>query len=550
MIVLGVGEIYPAKERIGAPKAFEKSNDTSSAVNDPPRAMGNVNASANTYANVSANGNVNTSANAASNANAYSNVNSNPTRNAYPSGGNRYESAVSNQKVNTGGAVVRNNERGMNISPIDSLNPYPGGRWTIKARVTNRAPIKNWSNSRGDGKLFSIELLDAKGGEIRATMFNDSVDKYYEMLQPGKTFYFSGGKVKMANRKYSSINNDYEITFDQHSEINMAPEDTNIKTVNYNFKKIAEIESLPPDTTIDIIGIVKHVGDCAELTSKTGKQLHKRDIVLVDDSSYEVKVTMWNERAQEDCTAYGQNVLAIKGCRISEYNGRSIGTFNSSTFTLNPDLPEAGVLMNWYANGGSGSSVKSLSASSGFGGGGFGEFNDRVTVSDIKNNNLGMGQKPDYITVKGTINYIKHDGNISYQACIKCQKKVIEDVNQNYLCEKCQMTHENCENRYILSCTIQDNTGSAWATCFNDQGKILLENRSADEMVELQQSNAKLFENVFKQCTFKEFIFRLRVKAEQVQEELRVKSSVVSLEPINYISESTHLIDLIAKYNY
>lgn len=33
-------------------------------------------------------------------------------------------------------------------------------RWTIKARVTNKSNIRTWSNSKGEGKLFSFEIVD------------------------------------------------------------------------------------------------------------------------------------------------------------------------------------------------------------------------------------------------------------------------------------------------------------------------------------------------------------------------------------------------------
>ena len=44
------------------------------------------------------------------------------------------------------------------ILPICSLNPYQN-RWTIKARVTNKSDIRRWSNARGDGHLFSMDLV-------------------------------------------------------------------------------------------------------------------------------------------------------------------------------------------------------------------------------------------------------------------------------------------------------------------------------------------------------------------------------------------------------
>jgi len=33
-------------------------------------------------------------------------------------------------------------------------------RWSIKARVTNKSEIRHWNNARGEGKLFSVDLID------------------------------------------------------------------------------------------------------------------------------------------------------------------------------------------------------------------------------------------------------------------------------------------------------------------------------------------------------------------------------------------------------
>lgn len=46
--------------------------------------------------------------------------------------------------------------------PISGLSPYQN-KWVIKARVTAKPPIRTWSNAKGEGKLFSMDLMDESG---------------------------------------------------------------------------------------------------------------------------------------------------------------------------------------------------------------------------------------------------------------------------------------------------------------------------------------------------------------------------------------------------
>lgn len=118
----------------------------------------------------------------------------------------------------------RGEESSVPIFPIKSINPYQN-KWTIKARITNKSEIKTWKNVKGDGKLFSMDLID-DSGEIRVTAFNDTVDKFYDMIDVNKVYYISKAQVKAAKRQFSSIRNEYELTLDVNSTIQLVSHKT------------------------------------------------------------------------------------------------------------------------------------------------------------------------------------------------------------------------------------------------------------------------------------------------------------------------------------
>ena len=105
-----------------------------------------------------------------------------------------------------------------NIYPIEGVSPW-SNKWTIKARVTNKSEIKTWHNKNGEGKLFSVNLLD-ESGEIKATGFNNECDAFYERFQEGAVYYISSPcRVQLAKKQFSNLANDYEITFEANTEI-------------------------------------------------------------------------------------------------------------------------------------------------------------------------------------------------------------------------------------------------------------------------------------------------------------------------------------------
>jgi hypothetical protein len=58
-----------------------------------------------------------------------------------------------------------------------------------------------------------------------------------------------------------------------------------IPAAKFNSQKIAILEYAEPNSTVNVLGVVKRCGDCQEFMSKkTGTALFKRDLTLADDS--------------------------------------------------------------------------------------------------------------------------------------------------------------------------------------------------------------------------------------------------------------------------
>lgn len=226
-----------------------------------------------------------------------------------------------------------------------------------------------------------------------------------------------------------------------------APDDTNIKHMQYSFVSIAGIESVPKDTTVDVIGILKDVGAASNFTSKAGRELTKRDVTIVDRSSTTITMTLWGEKTGVVTEGDVGGVLAVKGARVGDFGGRSLSTSNSSDIAVNPDIPEAAALRTWWDTEGATQPLNSLSGQGGGGGGGGnGPANNaaaRKCVSAVRVENMGGngGDQGDVFTSKATVIYIKSDSDKApwYPACVKqeCNKKAIQNMSgDGWHCEK------------------------------------------------------------------------------------------------------------------
>lgn len=408
-----------------------------------------------------------------------------------------------------------------NIYPIEAINPY-ASKWTIKARCTNKSEIKTWHNRNGEGKLFSVNLLD-ESGEIRATGFNDQCDQLYNLFQEGSVYYISSPcRVTFAKKQFSNLPNDYELHFEKDSTVEKAEEQDGVPQVRYNFTSIADLQSVEKDTTIDIIGVLKDIGETSQITSKTtSKPYDKRELTLVDNTGYSVRLTIWGKTAASFDVA-PESVVAFKGVKVSDFGGRSLSLLSSGSLSANPDMPEAHRLKGWFEDPGRSDNFATHANVQGTSAPGAGSRSDPFRIiSQIKDEQLGMSESADFFSVKASIQYIKQD-NFCYPACLSegCNKKVVEIDSGQWRCERCDKTHEKPQYRYIMSINISDHTGQLWVSCFDETGRMIM-GMTADELMKIKEDDDKRVGEIFSEANCKIWNWKCKAKLDSFQEQQR-----------------------------
>lgn len=471
----------------------------------------------------------------------------NPTQ--FENTGTKIESAKSESKPAMKTSVSSHNsinttanDSQIMTNPISSLSPYQN-RWVIKVRVSNKSDIRTWNNSRGEGKLFSMDLVD-ESGEIRCTAFKNECDKFHSMIEIGKIYYISRCTLKPANKQFNNLKNDYEMTLTADSEVIPCHEEADIPMINFNFIPISSIEQRNKDEIIDILGIVKMSGELQELTARqTGRQLKKRDLTVVDESNAAISLTLWGTQA-EQFDSSNAPTIAIKGARIGEYNGaKNISSISSTVLQIDPDIEEAHKLRGWYNSGGKDQEVKQISRSAG------GDMNAPwITIQDSKDLQFGYPEKSNTYLVKACISAVKGSNSI-YKACPNegCKKKVVDQDNGMYHCEKCQTEYPNFKYRLLANANLVDSTSNQWATAFNEESEKML-GCTAQELGELRDHDANEFQRKMNECTYRNFLFKIRVKQETYMDEARLKAVIMGISPLDHKAYATHLLKKLKEF--
>jgi len=258
----------------------------------------------------------------------------------------------------------------------------------------------------------------------------------------------------------------------------------------------------------------------------------------------EISLTLWGKEA-EDFDDDSNPVIAVKGAKVSDFGGKSLGCTFTSTLNINPDITEAHILRGWYDNEGMAAQSYSLSAARGPGGATPWKMFREVNTA----NNAAVQEKGDYYMTKVTVMAIRKE-NAMYRACPEatCNKKVIDTGTGLYRCEKCNKESGDFKWRSMLSVNFADASDNVWATCFQETAEIVLGQPTEVLGPLYAEESGEQFGSIIVEAVFKSYIAKFRSKVEVYNGENRLKHSVMEINPMIYGDWARKLLNEIKEW--
>lgn len=348
----------------------------------------------------------------------------------------------------------------------------------------------------GGGKVFSVDLLDAAGGEIRGTFFNLAAEKFFDLLKPSQIFTFSKGRVKIADRRYSACNHRYELMFDADAIIEPATDEGTIEALKFSCVGLRTVQSRALPCSVDLCGVITNSRQLVTVKSKDGQELLKRDITIADDTAFCITVTLWADRAkQEDSVFEGNPVVALKGVVVKEWNGGRSGSLTAGgALVFKPNIVEAIQIQQWWSDGGSSQTLSDLSQTAG------GEGSSRArnavptTLAGVRRAAERLTDQVETYSVAARLALVqmRKQGEaqpLQYLACqnvregssLACNRR----VDASGFCSTCNLAGKVAP-RLNIRCRFVDFEDQAWLTTFHEAAQRVL-GMTAEDVRALEQ---------------------------------------------------------------
>ncbi|KAL5581401.1 hypothetical protein UlMin_013843 [Ulmus minor] len=346
--------------------------------------------------------------------------------------------------------------------------------WTAKVIVEAKGMPR--FSQRSPVKYQRIILRDSAGTKVQATIFDSDIDKFSDVLTLYTTYYISNAVVKTILPQHRIANNDYQWHINSKTVVEeITGECSSISVSPYNFVPFSEFSKyINSDVYVDVVGVVIDAHPTREIPTVNGPQ-RLQELVLVDQQLIPKILTMWDQFIENESAAIVKNIkskpiIAAYRIRIVSFNGGSMSTKGSSTFVINPDIPEATILKSWFAYnktqleqltlkksyvGSSSAAIKAPAS------------HEIIEVKDIQ----FLEEKQTTFWLQSKISIPHLNQKYWYMACNKCYRRTNIDYKQTFDCVHCAEKQAIAMPRCVLEVQLSDKTGALIATLFGQNAE-------------------------------------------------------------------------------
>ena len=380
-------------------------------------------------------------------------------------------------KPSENGTSLQNNNSNNNgdfddsgCSLISSLTTFSSNvRLYLKCKVKN--PLRKFvaKSTKKDGVLQSFIFIDTKGDEIQATAFNKTVENISQLIQEGETYEIRKVSIQLAERAYNTTKCDYKLVFNESSQIIPTPDNGKFNGIKLSVIPLEQIIDFPIGKIVDVFGFVLEDKGFQEITTKNEKVLKMQKLIIADDTMSKIELTLWEPFGNADITYTSGDLIAVKNCRVREFNGKKTLSTTDSTEIKKSLDPESDARLrkffNEHQNENEYKDIQGEIISNGV----IRAPAELVFIKDIQNtfeDGTENKDRPSF-EINATVVQLYHSDRNFYIGCSKCHKKMETDV-----CNYCSCTEK--KTILTISVKVRDSSAQFWIDLFGDLAEKFL----------------------------------------------------------------------------
>lgn len=446
--------------------------------------------------------------------------------------------AVSSENITKREKILKIDEKSIeNTYPLKSLNTFTKDL-SILVRVIKIGELKKYTNSRGEGCLFTFIIMDKDGLEMQVSCFNRTAERLHQLIEINKIYYIKGGSVKINDRRFNNTKADFKIVVDEKTIIKETNDTGEIRLLSVDIVSLTSIINLSNGSFVDVIGVVVEVNELIHKATKNGDSLMRR-IFIVDRSLYKIELSLWKSNATLPIKQ--NDLLLCKNLKIGDFNGKNLSTFDDSQIIINPKElgDEEYESMREYIKNYKGeyltmtsSGMKTLVVSQNL------NIKYMKEVLDSLNKYLNTQticeEAP--AVIKVTISNFHMTEKYVYAGCpdSNCKKKLSEGIQmKGYFCNMCNQKYSSPEYYYNIPIIIKDSSCEFWVDVFGGLGDKLIGISAKEYKKIIDDHNESMMFKIQSQVEYQSFVFQVKPRITNFSNVIRKKLQVTNIDSVN-----------------